>query len=275
MTLLYRIRALVRWLFRRDEIERALDTDLADYIERSAAEKMRAGMSEAEARRAARIELGGVEQTKDSVRATLSFATIENTLADLGYALRTLSRQKTFTTVTVLTLALGIGVNVAIFSLAEQMLLRPLPVPEPDRLVNLSDPATEDRSGGWIRCLPATRRATPTTAADATRVFSYPMFRDLERAQEPFVGLAAHHAFDEAASRPASRHATGNGIVGFGKLFLRARPSAGARPAARPRGRSRRRTSRIGRVEPRVLAERIRRSTPTFSGARCSSTRCG
>src|ERR1700752_5260522 len=98
MTILYRIRALVRWLFRRDEIERALDTDLADYIERSVAEKMRAGMSEVEARRAARIELGGVEQTKDSVRATLSIAAIDHALADLGYALRTLRRQKTFTT---------------------------------------------------------------------------------------------------------------------------------------------------------------------------------
>ena len=55
MTILYRLRALVRWLFRRDEIERALDTDLADYIDRSAAEKMCAGMGEKEARRAARI----------------------------------------------------------------------------------------------------------------------------------------------------------------------------------------------------------------------------
>src|SRR5688572_28553042 len=117
MTLLYRLRALARWLFRRDELERTLDTDLEDYIERSAAEKMRAGMTEAQARRAARIELGGVEQTKERVRVALSFAVIDNTLADTGYALRTLSRQKTFTTVAVLTLALGIGVNVAILSL--------------------------------------------------------------------------------------------------------------------------------------------------------------
>jgi hypothetical protein len=139
MRLLYRIRALVHWLFRRDEIERALDTDLADYIERSAAEKMRAGMTEAEARRAARIELGGVEQTKDSVRATLALGPVEKVVADMGYALRTLRRQRTFTTVAVLTLAFGIGVNVAIFSVAEQILLRPLPVPEPNRLVNLTD----------------------------------------------------------------------------------------------------------------------------------------
>ena len=55
MTILYRLRALIRWLFRRDEIERALDTDLEDYIARSAAEKVRAVMSEQQARRAARI----------------------------------------------------------------------------------------------------------------------------------------------------------------------------------------------------------------------------
>jgi hypothetical protein len=81
MTFLYRIRGLARWLFRRDDIERALDTDLADYIERSVAEKMRDGMTDTEARRATRIEL--------------SFARIDNTLADLSYALRTLRRQNT------------------------------------------------------------------------------------------------------------------------------------------------------------------------------------
>ena len=197
MTILYRLRALVRWLFRRDELERALDTDLADYIERSAAEKMRGGMSEAEARRAARIELGGVEQTKENVRVRLSFAVIDNTLADLGYALRTLSRQRTFTTVTVSTLALGIGVNVAIFSLFQQILLRPLPVPEPDRLVNLTDPETAPKSA--VRMDP---RLFPTFGGSADgggneTLFSYPMFRNLEREQEPFTGLAAHN-FDEA-----------------------------------------------------------------------------
>src|SRR5688500_12234034 len=124
MTILYRLRALVRWLFRRDELERALDTDLTDYIERSAAEKMRAGMGAAEARRAARIELGGVEQTKDSVRERLSLGALETFVTDAGYALRTLSRQKTFSIVAVLTLALGIGVNVAIFSLALEILLQ-------------------------------------------------------------------------------------------------------------------------------------------------------
>ena len=217
MIILHRIRALVRWLFRRDEIERALDTDLADYIERSAAEKMRAGMTEAEARRAARIELGGVEQTKDSVRATLSLRTIENTLADLRLALRTLSRQKTFTAVIVLTLALGIGVNVAVYSLAEQTLFRPLPVPEPDRLVNLSDPG--------FRTVARTGPAPPTTpggqalSGGPETFFSYPMFRDLERAQEPFAGMAAHYTANGVSLSTGEQARTANAILVSGSYF--------------------------------------------------------
>src|SRR5688572_8960500 len=207
MTILYRLRALARWLFRRNEIERALDTDLKDYIERSAAERIRAGMDEAEARRAARIELGGVEQTKDSVRATLSLAAIENTLADIGYALRTLTRQKTFTTVAVLTLALGIGVNVAIFSLAEQILLRPLAVPEPDRLVNLTDSIRPlvQMDPNLLSIVRPSASGGPETS------FSYPMFRDLEREQEPFVGLAAHTFFEaHVATGEQARFTTGD-----------------------------------------------------------------
>ena len=215
MTILSRIRALVRWLFRRDEIERALDTDLEDYIERSAAEKMRAGMSEAEARRAARIELGGVEQTKDSVRARLSVAPIENTLADLRLALRTLSRQKTFTTVTVLTLALGIGVNVAIFSLTEQILLRPLPVPDPDRLVNFIDPG-EKQVGQGAASFQVSTASSASGSADT--VFSYPTFRDLEREQTPFAGLAAHR-YSEARLSTGAQARLGNAVLVSGNYF--------------------------------------------------------
>jgi predicted permease len=218
MTILYRIRALLRWLFRRDEIERALDTDLNDYLERSAAEKVRAGMSEAEARRAARIELGGVEQTKDSVRATLSVATIENTLADLRLALRTLGRQKTFTAVIALTLAFGIGVNVAIFSLAEPILLRTLPVPQPDELVNLADPRPKTLRWRMNPELPpAVQRDTDSGGPE--NVFSYPMFRDLERAQEPFVGLAAHQTLDGVTLSTGEQPRPGRAIAVSGSYF--------------------------------------------------------
>ncbi len=215
MTILYRLRALVRWLLRRDEIERALDSDLEDYIERSATEKMRAGMTEAEARRAARIELGGVEQTKDSVRARLSCAPIDNTLADLGYALRTLARQKTFTTVAVLTLALGIGVNVAIFSLTEQILLRTLPVPEPDGLVNLTDPGPKMVGRGPTPFEPS---AASSASGAGDTVFSYPTFRDLEREQTSFAGLAAHRPF-EASLSTGEQTRLGTGVLVSGNYF--------------------------------------------------------
>ncbi len=220
MTLYYRIRSLVRWLFRRDEIERALDADLEDYIERSAAEKIRAGMSEKEARRAARIELGGVEQTKDRVRETLALGPIEKLVSDLSYAFRTLSRQKTFTTVTVLTLALGMGVNVAILSLTEQVLLRPLPVPEPDRLVSLTSPGPV-MVGMASSPYPSAR---PSLSGGPDTVFSYPMFRDLERAQTPFTGLAAHTFFQYSDK---ARLATGVFVSGSYFSVLGLQPALG------------------------------------------------
>jgi len=96
--------------------------------------------------------------------------------------------------VIVLTLAVGIGANVAIFSLFQQILLRPLPVAEPEQLVNLSSagPKFDPEDGrGWL---------APSASGGADTVFSYLMFRDLERGQEPFVGIAAHRIFDAGLS---------------------------------------------------------------------------
>jgi putative ABC transport system permease protein len=105
-------------------------------------------------------------------------------LDDLRYAVRGFARRPLFAVVVVLTLAVGIGVNVAMFSIFEQVLLRPLPAPEPDRLVNLSSPSL---GKGSSNC---------NNAGDCDSVFSYPMFRDLERSDGPFTGIAAHRYFD-------------------------------------------------------------------------------
>src|SRR5437773_9666736 len=94
-------------------------------------------------------------------------------------ALRTLFKTPFVTGVAVLSLALGIGANAAIFSLFDQILLRPLPVPDPDRLVNLAAPGPKPGSQSCGQ------------AGDCDVVFSYPMFRDLERTQTEFSGLAA------------------------------------------------------------------------------------
>ena len=104
-------------------------------------------------------------------------------MANLRLALRTLFKTPFVTAVAVLSLALGIGANAAIFSLFNQMLLRPLPVPEPHRLVNL---AGSYPNPGSQSC---------TLAGNCDVVFSYPMFRDLEKGQTVFTGIAAHRRF--------------------------------------------------------------------------------
>lgn len=81
-------------------------------------------------------------------------------------------------------LELSIGANTAIFSIFDQMLLRALPVQEPDRLVNLAAPGPKPGSQSCNQ------------AGDCDEEFSYPMFRDLERAQTVFTGFAAHCLFN-------------------------------------------------------------------------------
>src|SRR5437588_7037172 len=101
----------------------------------------------------------------------------------LTLAFRTLFKTPFVTGIAIVSLALGIGANAAIFSLFDQILLRPLPVPSPDRLVNLAAPGLKPGSQSCGQ------------AGDCDVVFSYPMFRDLERSQTVFTGLAAHLAF--------------------------------------------------------------------------------
>ncbi|HVS23816.1 MAG TPA: ABC transporter permease, partial [Gammaproteobacteria bacterium] len=109
---------------------------------------------------------------------------LRNLLADVRYSLRGFALRPGFAVVIVLTLALGIGVNVAMYSIYEQVLLRPLPVLEPERLVNLS---SQNLGHGNVQC---------NAAGDCGAVFSYPMFRDLERFDGPFAGIAAHRYVD-------------------------------------------------------------------------------
>jgi hypothetical protein len=92
-----------------------------------------------EARRVARQALSRIEQQKELCREARGILLVENLFRDLGYALRVFSRSPGFALVVVITLALGIGANTAIFSLIEATVLRPLPYPDADRLVTLSE----------------------------------------------------------------------------------------------------------------------------------------
>jgi predicted permease len=137
-------------------------------------------------------------------------------MANLKLAFRTLLKTPFVTTVAVLSLALGIGANAAIFSLFNQMLLRPLPVPNSGSLVNLAAPGPNP---GSQSC---------TGAGDCTEVWSYPMFRDLEKAQTVFTGIAAHRTFGaNLAFRNQTLDAQGMFVSGSYFPVLQIRPAAG------------------------------------------------
>jgi predicted permease len=134
----------------------------------------------------------------------------------IKYAFRTLFKTPFVTAVAIVSLALGIGANTAIFSLFNQLLLRPLPVERPQELVNLRVPGPK----------PGSTSCNQAGSCDA--VFSYPMFRDLERAQTVFSGVAAHVIFGaNLAARGQTLNGSGELVSGGYFPVLGIQPAAG------------------------------------------------
>jgi putative ABC transport system permease protein len=134
MTGLRRISSLFRNLVLSNRVERELDEEVRSYLALLIDEKIAAGMSAEEAHRAARIELGGIDQVKEKVRDIRKGAMIEQLWQDLRYGFRIIRKSPGFTAVAVLSLALGIGANTAIFQLIDAVRLRELPVKDPGEL---------------------------------------------------------------------------------------------------------------------------------------------
>jgi predicted permease len=164
-------------LFRKGRVDRELDEELAAFVEASAADKERAGMSREEAIRAARIEIGSVTSVKHKVWSARWESIPDNLLKDLRFATRQLLRSPGFTLIAILSLTLGIGANTAIFTLLNAVLLRPLPVHNPKELVLFGD----GRARGSTRSIPD----------GSARLFSYPFFHDFQQKQTSFSGVAA------------------------------------------------------------------------------------
>jgi predicted permease len=136
-------------------------------------------------------------------------------MRNLKLAFRTLFKTPFVTIVAILSLALGIGANAAIYSLFDQMLRKPLPVVEPGRLMNFAAPGPQNGSNSCNQ------------SGDCTEVFSYAMFRDLEKANTSFSGIAGHFIFGVNVAMPGQTPVNGEGLFVSGSYF----PVLGVRPA--------------------------------------------
>jgi predicted permease len=137
MPLLVKARSFLRNLFSFRRVEIDLDQEVHSHLEMLIDENIRAGMPPHEARRAARIELGGVEQVKEQVRDARTGAFLDSLLHDLRFALRQMHRSPGFALTAILILALGVAANVIVFGVLQALVLRQLDVPHADRVMTL------------------------------------------------------------------------------------------------------------------------------------------
>jgi len=171
MKFLHRFASVLDWILHRSKAEARLDDELKAFLDMSIAEKVSDGATPEEARRRAMLELGGMEQVKEQVRAGRHGGGLDEIWRDVRYAWRLFIKDRGFTCVVVLTLALGIGANTAIFSLIDALMLRWLPVPNPQELVQV-----------WFQ--------SPGANKPDNESFSYPVVRALTEQRGVFSGVA-------------------------------------------------------------------------------------
>jgi predicted permease len=193
----------LRAVFRRPTVEREIDDELRFHLERQADAYVRAGMSRADAERRARLDFGALEGVKDDYRDALGVRWLDDLRRDVRYAFRALRRSPAFATTAIVSIALGVGANTLVFSVVNTLVMRPLPVSDPDQLVFVQ----------------------PIGQIVA---HSYPAYRDMRDANVTFDGLAGYRiTMMEADAGNGPTHEWGYLVTGNYFDLLGVTPAAG------------------------------------------------
>jgi predicted permease len=196
MGLLRNVAAGVRSLMGRKRVEGEMDEELRGFLEASAEDKKRAGMTPEEAARAARVEMGSANAVKHRVWSARWESTLEGLLQDTRVSARMLAKTPGFTAIALLSLALGIGGNTAIFTLINQVMLHNLPVRDPEQLVTFGNSNSAGIAGG--------------IDIGSYSLFPWYFARQLQADPGPFQGIASYCSFSDQVSirLPAADGAT-------------------------------------------------------------------
>jgi len=197
MPLFVKLQSFLRNLVSSRRVEANLDEEVHSHLEMLIAENIGAGMPPQEAQRAARIELGGIEQVKEQVREERTGSWFHSVLSDCRYGFRQLRKNPGTTAVMVFTLALAIGATTAIFSVVYGVLLRPLPYHDADRIMAIFEVSTKDR---------------PMRLAD-------PNFDDFREQNRSFRAIAKYN--DNVASISGAAQPTRTTVAGVSPDFLK------------------------------------------------------
>jgi len=197
MPVFVNVRSFLRNLFLSRRVEEDLDQEVHSHLEMLTEENLRAGMSPQEAQRAARIELGGIEQVKEQVRDERIGNWLQSVLSDCRYALRQFRKNPGFTAVAVLTLALAIGATTAIFSVVYGVLLRPLPYTDSNRIMAVFEVTSE---------------GSPSRVAD-------PNFDDFRVQSRSFQAIAKYN--DDVATVSGTSQPTRTPVASVSPDFLK------------------------------------------------------
>ncbi len=202
-------------VFRHGRAEDELAREVRAHLAIIEVEYRRQGLSESDARLAARRAMNGVEQTKEHQRDARSLRWLEDLGRDLRHALRMMRRDKAWTAVVVVSLALGIGANTAIYGALNGLLVAKVPVADPDSLVRL-------RSAGPNQMRTSSSDygfSAPSQGRSVRATFSYPMYLQFRQDNRAMADLAAGAPADRLTAIVNGEAAIARGFVASGNYF--------------------------------------------------------